>query len=76
MAHHGVGQGAAFDPEAIRAMSLALEGACADLGLKMRDDPATRLVAKQVIELAQQGILEAKKLRALTLAEFRARRPS
>jgi hypothetical protein len=38
--------GAAFDPEAIHAMSLALEGLCAELRLKVRDDPAIRTVAK------------------------------
>lgn len=33
----------AFDPEAIRDMSAALEAACKALQLNMRNDPATRL---------------------------------
>ena len=48
--------GQAFEPEAIPTMSLALEGVCETLGLRMRDDPATRLVAEKIIELAQRGV--------------------
>jgi hypothetical protein len=46
--------GQAFDPETIRAMSLALEKVCEALSLKMEDDAATRLVAEKIIELAQR----------------------
>ena len=63
--------GAAFEPETIRVMSIALEQVCKDLGLSLKDDPATRLVAEKIIQLAQWGIREPETLRALTLKEFR-----
>ena len=47
------------------------ESVCEDLGLRMRDDDATRLVAEKVIKFAQWGIHDAATLRALTLKEFR-----
>ncbi len=62
--------GQAFEPEAIRSMSLAYEGACEALGLRLREDPATKLVAKTVIELAQRGISDAETLRDMALKEF------
>jgi hypothetical protein len=48
--------GQAFEPETIREMSLALEGVCDTLGLRLIDDPATRLVAQKIIELRQRGV--------------------
>jgi len=41
------------------------------LGLRLRDDPATRLVAEKVVQFAQWGIRDVETLRALTLKEFR-----
>ena len=61
----------AFDPEAIRRMSLALDDVCAELGLRTKDDPATRLVASKIIKFAKRGILDRAKLRVLTLKEFK-----
>ena len=43
----------AFDPEALQQISAALAGACRALGLKLKDDPATRLIAKRIIERAR-----------------------
>ncbi|MGB6770309.1 MAG: hypothetical protein WBE50_19920 [Methyloceanibacter sp.] len=63
--------GAAFEPETIRVMSIALDEDCKELGLRLKDDPATRLVAEKIIQLAQWGIREPETLRALTLKEFR-----
>ena len=63
--------GTAFNPEAIGKMSLALDDVCAEMGLRKRDDPATRLVASKIIKFAQRGILDRAKLRALTLKEFK-----
>jgi hypothetical protein len=63
--------GAAFDPEAISKMSLALDDVRAEMGLRKRDDPATRLVASKIIKFAQRGIRDRGKLRALTLKEFK-----
>jgi hypothetical protein len=62
---------AAFDPEAIRKMSLALDDVCAELGLRAKDDPATRLVASKIMKFAQRGIRDRAKLRALTLKAFK-----
>jgi hypothetical protein len=56
--------GDAFDPEAIQSMAEALTGACRALGLADRDDPATRLVAIKIIELARQGERDPKLLEA------------
>ena len=63
--------GDGFDPETIQNMSEALAGACRALGLVDRDDPATRLVARQIIELAQNGERDPKRLEAGTLEALR-----
>jgi hypothetical protein len=60
----------AFDPDAINTMSAALEAACKALQLNMRNDPATRLVAEKIIELAQRGVSGEAALLAMTLKEF------
>jgi hypothetical protein len=64
--------GQAFEPEIIEQMSTAFTGACKALRLELRDDPATRLVARTIIELAERGLRDADKLLALTLREYRA----
>ena len=51
-------------------MSLALEGVCSTLGLKVIDDPATRLVAEKIIELSQHGVHGVATLHAMTIKEF------
>jgi hypothetical protein len=49
-------------------MSLALESACeTTLGLKLIDDPATRVVASKIVELAQRGVRDAATLSEMTL---------
>jgi hypothetical protein len=58
--------GAAFEPEAIRNMSVVFESLCVELGLSDKDDPATRLVASKIIEFAQSGILDTARLRSMT----------
>ena len=46
--------GQPFDPETIDAMSRALKSVCEELGLiSVVDDPATRAVAKNIIECAR-----------------------
>jgi hypothetical protein len=59
-----------FTPEMIREMSLALERVCETLRLQMTDDPATRLVAAKIIEMAQRGV-RGDALRLMTLKEFK-----
>ena len=66
--------GQAFEPEIIQAMSTAFAGACKALRLELRDDPATRLVARTIIELAERGIRDAEELLHMTLLEFEADR--
>jgi hypothetical protein len=61
-----------FEPELILQMSLALESVCETLELTFADDPATRLVASKIIELAQRGgVRDAPTLSAMTLKEFK-----
>jgi hypothetical protein len=59
-----------FDPETIATMSAAYVAACDALHLKVGDDPATRLVAEKVINLAQRGIRDPIMLRTMTLKEL------
>jgi hypothetical protein len=54
--------GEAFEPETIQSMGDALAGACRALGLADRDDPATRLVAAKIIELARAGERDPRRL--------------
>jgi len=62
--------GHAFEPEVVREMSLAFESACEALGLRIRDDPATRLVAEKIIDLVDRGVRGGDQLRTMTLKEF------
>jgi hypothetical protein len=52
-------------------MSAAFVRACEALRLELRDDPATRLVARTIIELAERGLRDAETLLDMTLREFR-----
>ncbi len=63
--------GQAFEPEIIEQMSAAFVRACEALRLALRDDPATRLVARTIIELAERGVRDAQDLLDMTLREFR-----
>jgi hypothetical protein len=64
--------GHAFDPETIREMSLALEGVCNTLGLKVIDDAATRLIAEKIIELSLHGVHGVATLHAMAVKEFKS----
>jgi hypothetical protein len=48
-------------------MSIALETVCE----KLEEDPATRLVASKIIELAQRGVRDATTLSEMTLEDFK-----
>jgi hypothetical protein len=63
--------GQAFQPELIREMSLALETICGKFGMKLCDDPATRVVATKIIEFAQRGVRDAPTLTEKTLDELK-----
>jgi hypothetical protein len=60
----------AFEPEVIETMSAAFLAACDALHLKVGDDPATRLVAEKVINLAQRGIRDPDVLRTMAVEEL------
>jgi hypothetical protein len=62
----------AFDPEAIKNMSEAFTEARRTLGLKDRDDKLTELVARRIVELAQQGVETKTALYLLTVKDFTA----
>ena len=63
--------GQAFAPEVLRQMSLALETICGQFGMKLADDPATRVVALKIIELAERGVHDASTLSEMTLKELK-----
>lgn len=63
--------GQAFEPEVVRQMSLALETICGKFGMKLADDPATRIVALKIIQLAQRGVRDAPTLSEMTLKELK-----
>ncbi len=63
--------GAAFELEAIRNMSAAFESVCAELGLRDKDDPATRLVASKIMKFAQSGVQDVASLRSMIRKEFK-----
>jgi hypothetical protein len=63
--------GQPFEPELIREMSLALQTVCDTLGLRLADEPNTRLIASKIIALAQRGVRDGATLSAMTLKEFK-----
>ena len=63
--------GEPFDPEIIAKMSAALQSVCDALGLKLVDDPATRLVAEKIIGLVQRGVRDPGALSETTLKELK-----
>jgi len=63
--------GQAFEPEIIREMSLALEIVCGKFGMELTDNPATRVVAQKIIELAQRGVRHAPTLSEMTIKELK-----
>jgi len=64
---------ASFEPEAIEVMSQALETACEALHIdgEIRDREA---VAARIIDLARNGVIDAKALSRRVVAEVRALR--
>ena len=50
-------------------MSLALETICEKFGMKLTEDPATRVVALKIIELAQRGVQSRGILPTMTSAK-------
>ena len=67
--------GQAFEPELIRQMSLALETVCGKFGIELTDNPATRVVASRIIELAQRGVRDAPTLSEMAIKELKHHLP-
>ena len=65
---HGV-----FAPEEVAMLGKVFEDVLQTLGLVDRNDPVTEMVAKKVVELANTGIREPDRLKALTLQAFAPR---
>jgi hypothetical protein len=53
----------AFGPDEIKVLTTAYEEALRTLRLKDRADPATEMIAKKIIELAQRGERDPARLR-------------
>ena len=63
-------ENAAFDPDAVNALTSAFEATCAALSLVDRNDPRTEIIAKKIMEHAQRGERDPIRLRELVVAEF------
>jgi hypothetical protein len=64
--------GEKFDPETIRAMSLALEVVCAGLKIEDQNNAAKQAIVKKIIEVARQGEREVERVAERVLAALRA----
>jgi len=60
---------AAFEPDAIRAMSQALEEACTTLKIRVDQKRDREVIAVRIIDLARNGVIDAKALRDRVLSE-------
>ena len=60
-----------FDPELVRSMSLAYANVCRALGLSTKPDPATEVVALNIVEVAERGARTPTTIYLLAIEEFR-----
>jgi hypothetical protein len=67
----GALQTRAFGPEDIKIITTAFEDALRQLKLVDRSDPLTEIVAKKMIEIAEQGERDPLRLRDRTLQALR-----
>jgi hypothetical protein len=61
---------AAFDPDAVKILTIAYEDVLRVLRLADRSDPITELIAKKIIELRYAGERDPERLRERTLQEL------
>ena len=61
-----------FDADVTAAMSAAFEDVCRVLGLAERTDPLRDLVARKIIECAQAGERDPRRLRDRALAAIKS----
>jgi hypothetical protein len=64
-------ESSSFSPEDITSLVTAFEGTLSALGLVNRNDPAVLMVAKRIIDLAQQGERDPTRLQDYVLNFFR-----
>jgi hypothetical protein len=62
-----------LESEEISRITEAYEQALHTLCFKDRDDPLTKMIAKQIIKIAQAGVHDAAQLSALAVVELRIR---
>jgi len=63
---------AAFDPEAIKALAVAYDDACAVLQVANAADPRATIIAKKIIEHARHGERNPTRLLDLVLTELQS----
>jgi hypothetical protein len=63
-------QGKVFDPELLPTLNAVFVDVCARLGLTDKDDPATRLVAEKIIDLASGTEYDREGLRHAAFLHF------
>ena len=71
MAIYRLLQGAAFDPEAVKALTDAYEATLQKLKLTDRTDPLTEIVATAIITAARSGERDPIRLMESALADVR-----
>ncbi len=62
----------AFTPEMTKVLAAAFETVCAELGLSRCGDRLTELVARHVIEAAQQGMSDEGAIQRSVLDRFKS----
>ena len=70
MAIHQMLRGAAFDPEALKVMIKAYEEVLQELQLRDRSDELTEIIAQKIIECAQTGEPDLRRLRDVVLGQL------
>lgn len=70
MAIYRLLQKSAFEPEDVKILIAAYEMGLSQLGLRDRNDPATELLAKLIIEVGQTGEKTPEKICAVALSQL------
>ena len=63
-------QQSAFEPDDVKRMCDAYEASLVELGLADRIDPLTEIIAKYIVEVAQTGEKDAKRICRLAMARL------
>jgi hypothetical protein len=65
--------GSSFDPETIERMVTAFESARAVLNLDDPNDPLVETIAKKIVSLASQGIIDPDEIKRRVVADTEGR---